>query len=133
MPAAGKRLYNVVHARRITGRDHLADAVGGQRVAGPIAHPPAGALHHRHQCREIMELEPGFDDDVEMAARQAAVIIAIAAEHHRPCLRVEMFEAVELAVVRFIDANIQKLTVVAGIIVALSAVAVIAATVLHAF
>lgn len=51
-------------------------------------------------------------------------------EQSRPLPR---HAAVELAVVRFIDANLERLTVAAGIVVALSAVAVIAATVLHAF
>lgn len=51
-------------------------------------------------------------------------------EQSRPLPR---HAAVELAVVRFIDANLERLTVTAGIVVALSAVAVIAATVLHAF
>src|SRR3546814_2289253 len=65
--------------RRVAKRDYLAVAVMGERFAGPVAHPPARALDHRHQRRQIVQLQPCLDHDVDMAGRDQPVIIAVAA------------------------------------------------------
>ena len=71
MPAAGQRLEDILDPRRVARGDDVARAGGGQRVARPVAHPPARALDHRHQRGEIVELQAGLDDDVEMARARA--------------------------------------------------------------
>src|SRR3546814_999774 len=57
------------------------------------------SLDDRDQRREIVELEPGLDHDIEPAAGDAGVIVAIAAQHGAAGRRVEMLESVELAIV----------------------------------
>src|SRR3546814_17375975 len=79
--ATGEHLDDLVDPRRIPRGDHLARAVGGQRIALPIAHPPARTLDDRDQRREIVELEPGLDHAIEPAAGDAGVIVALAAQH----------------------------------------------------
>ena len=65
-----QRLQHLFRARGIADRQHMARAVGGQRIAVPVAHPSARALDHRHQGSEVVQLQPRFANDVDMAARQ---------------------------------------------------------------
>ena len=99
MPATGQRFQHFLYSRRIARRDHFAIARRGQRVARPVAHPPAGAFDHRDERGEVVEFEACFDDEVEPALCQGGVIVAIATQHDGAHCRIEMLESVELRII----------------------------------
>src|SRR3546814_9862226 len=62
--------------------DDMTRALAVQRIAVPVAHRPARALDDRHQRGEVVKLQSRLDHQVDMAVREQAVIIAVAAEEH---------------------------------------------------
>ena len=78
------RFQHIVKPGRIAERDHAAVASRVKRVALPVAHHSTGAFHHGDERGEIIQLQPGFDDHIDMAARDQPVIVAIAAINNLP-------------------------------------------------
>src|SRR5437016_474526 len=60
--------------------DHAAVGVRCERPPIPVAYDSAGAFDHRNQCHEVERLERCLDDEIAMAGRQQAILIAVAAE-----------------------------------------------------
>src|SRR3546814_1629499 len=60
----------------------MTRALAVQRIAVPVAHRPARALDDRHERGEVVKLQSRLDHQVDMAVREQAVIIAVAAEEH---------------------------------------------------
>lgn len=76
---AGEGFEHIFQSGGVAERQDMAVAVRRQRFAIPVAHQAACTFDHRHQRGEIIALQARFDDDVEEARREQAVIIAIAA------------------------------------------------------
>ena len=70
-------LKHVFQPRRIAQCDHTTITVRIERIALPVAHQPARAFDHRHQRSEVIKLEVGFYHQVDMAARDQRIIVAI--------------------------------------------------------
>ena len=65
-----------VHAL-VAGRDDAS--AGMRRAALPGGHDPAGAGDDRHQRKHVVGFELRFDDEIDVARRQHAIGVAVAA------------------------------------------------------
>src|SRR5262245_19658561 len=72
-----QQLQRALAHPRVAGGDDAAAALGG--LAFPIGNDAAGAGDDRDQGCDIVGLEFGFDHEVEMAGRQHAIRVAVAA------------------------------------------------------
>ncbi len=61
----------------------------------PVAHHPAGAIDHRDESHDVVELEVLFQHEIDGAAGEQAVAVAIAAEAAQPRRRTEPLEGGE--------------------------------------
>ena len=76
-----QRFQHIIQPRRITQGDHAPVAFSRDGVARPITHAPARALHDRHQRGDVVQLQPGLHDDIDMPRRDQAIIIAVPTPH----------------------------------------------------
>src|SRR3546814_5205908 len=79
---AGEPFDHILEPRRIAQGDDMTRALAVQRIAVPVAHRPARALDDRHERGEVVKLQSRLDHQVDMAVREQAVLIAVAAEEH---------------------------------------------------
>ena len=64
---------------RVATSNDMAFAGAGQWLSLPVAHDAARAFHDGHECRKIMNLEAGFDNDVDLPDRNQPVIVTVPA------------------------------------------------------
>src|SRR3546814_16954044 len=85
----------------------MTRAFAVQRVAVPVAHRSARTFDDRYQRGEVVKLEPRFDHEVDMPAREQAVVVAVAAEEHPlvRCLRRERHEMLAVMVAAILRAG----------------------------
>src|SRR3546814_5876910 len=89
----------------------MTRAFAVQRVAVPVAHRSARTFDDRYQRGEVVKLEPRFDHEVDMPAREQAVVVAVAAEEYPlvRCLRRERHEMLAVMVAERSEENTSEL------------------------
>src|SRR4051812_7131449 len=77
---ASERVQGGAMEGGVAGGEHGAGGVHVEFLAVPVGDDPAGALDDRHEGREVVELQPVLDDEVDVTRSQQAVGIAVAAQ-----------------------------------------------------
>lgn len=80
-----KKPHRCLRQRRVADSKHGAIPVRVHRPAGPVRHPPAGALDDRDQRRPVPQLQPRLRDHVDAAQRQQAIGVAVPAPRRSAC------------------------------------------------